>query len=242
MTDIVYVLGTGSKYNNLELRYSLRSVDTFIHNHHSLHIVGECPDFIDKRTINHIPAKDHSRHFHWRERNIMEKIKVACLSDDVSSNFLFFNDDHFLLRWVQDIARYPYYYHGEIALQHVHVENTYYKTRNNTIKLLKRLGVPNRNFDIHFPIVYNKKLFMESVASQDWLQPYGYTIKSVYCNVLGIEGVDHPDCKVNRPLTIEDARAYVANRELFSVGDQALVGGVPQVLNELFPEPSFYEA
>ena len=43
--DIVYILGNGSKFNNEEIRYSLRSLEKFV-NFDRVFIVGECPKFL----------------------------------------------------------------------------------------------------------------------------------------------------------------------------------------------------
>ena len=56
MIDFLYVLGSGSEYNNLELRLSLRSIDKYAHNLGRVFIVGEKPDWI--KNVIHIPVKD----------------------------------------------------------------------------------------------------------------------------------------------------------------------------------------
>ena len=55
MISVVYPLGTGSKWQNNELRYSLRSLSK-ISGIGDVFIVGEKPDWV--RNVIHIPCKD----------------------------------------------------------------------------------------------------------------------------------------------------------------------------------------
>ena len=50
--DILYVVGTGSKWDNNELRYSLRSIDKYGINIDRVFIVGTKPDFCDGKSIS----------------------------------------------------------------------------------------------------------------------------------------------------------------------------------------------
>src|SRR5690606_18188809 len=108
--------------------------------------------------------------------------------------FLFFNDDHFLLApW--DPATFHYKRSLQESLSSRKVQDAYYRTLHNTIALL---GGGN-NFDTHCPILYNKERFRRTVGTAPWYRPYGFAIKSLYCHLNGIEGSRYPDCKISRP-------------------------------------------
>ena len=46
MIDVFYVLGSGSKWQNNEIRYSLRTLEKYGHNVGQVYIVGQRPSFI----------------------------------------------------------------------------------------------------------------------------------------------------------------------------------------------------
>jgi hypothetical protein len=191
--DIVYTLGVGSKYKNHELRFSLRSVEKFLTGYGKVWIVGECPDWV--RNANHIPAADSGKN---PDHSIMLKITEACNHPEVSDDFLFFNDDHFLLS-AFSAPEFPYYYHGNLT---AYVKNRgldgYGRRANNTLQNLTKRDLPSKYFDVHTPIRYNKKTFLETVTSQPWDRTAdGFIIKSLYANALNIEGIEIKDGKLN---------------------------------------------
>ena len=55
--DLVFVVGNGSKYNNVELRIALRSVARYVP-HRKIFLVGAKPDWVNYDLVTHIPAED----------------------------------------------------------------------------------------------------------------------------------------------------------------------------------------
>lgn len=189
MIDVVYVLGKGSTWNNNEIRYSLRSVEMYLHGFRNVWIVGELPVWL--KNVNHIPAKDQ---FQVPDENIRHKILAACRHPEVSDEFLFINDDHYLLT---DFiaAEFPYYYCSTIE--------QYVKTRGhdgygnrclNTKRHLDQLGHESKYYDIHYPIRYNKAKFIEILGELPTKQ-HGYVLKSLYANAVKVQGIETRDCK-----------------------------------------------
>lgn len=211
--DIVYILGKGSVWKDNEIRYSLRSIEKHLKDYKNVYIIGECPDFLTN--VIHIPCNDYGdKH----ERNIMEKIKVACNTKEISDNFFFINDDHFLLKDVS-CKNYPYYYKG-LILDYITVRDfdDYRTALTNTFIELE--GKP-LNYDIHTPIIYNKKDFLKIMNKFSW-ENDDYVIKSLYCNSKGVKPVHLEDCKINQRLTTEQILEKLEGRSIFSVGDKAL--------------------
>ena len=204
MIDIVYPLGSGSHYNNDELKYSLRSVEKYLSGVANVWIVGECAGWI--QNVKHIfhpdnPAKSS-------DYNIMKKICRAIEEPELSENFLFFNDDHFLLHPFE-AKDFPYFY--DKTLERYLKErgaDTYGKRAKNTLEHLKSKGLPCKHFDIHYPIIYNKSLFLQHVAQAvDW-EKKAYVIKSMYTNSLLIEGTEAKDHKVGKELPAFGAQVF----------------------------------
>jgi hypothetical protein len=249
MIDIIYPLGSGSKWNNNELRYSLRSIEKHIKNFRNVYIIGECPDWIIKRSetegafingVTHIPFEESGH----ASKNIMEKILAACDQQDISEEFLFMNDDIFLMEDI-DAASFPFYYDRNVV-NHLSVYANYY---NEYIKAthseLIGSGLNTKYFDIHVPIRYNKKLFPEVMDQFDFNKKL--IVKSVYCNALNIQGEQRSDCKIMGKRPAKQILAEVENTTIFSTGDQCLLdwsreeSTVKTILKNTFPNKSKFE-
>lgn len=229
--DVVYVLGNGSRWKNNELKYSLRSIEKYL-KFGKVFIVGEKPDWI--KDIIHIPATDPHRAN--KERNIYEKILLACNDDRISNNFFFFNDDHFLLKKVDRLEAH----HREPLEEFTWGRYTMYKhSANNTISHLKRRSLSTFNYDIHCPIVYNKEKF--KAMDYNWNVRYGYLIKSLYGNTHQLQGRIMEDCKIQTTLTIHQLKDRVKDRWVFSIGDGAICKDLVKFMDELYPEKSRFE-
>lgn len=234
MTDIVIPLGIRSTQQNQELRYALRSIEKHLTGVGNVFIIGEHPDWLTN--VIHIPYTEDPRN-RYRDRNIALKMAEACKDSRVSDNFLMVHDDHFLLSDYEASA-FPYYHMGPMNEGH----GQYGETKQNTKSLLSFTELFN-NYDCHCPIVFNKQLFMRSVALADWSKWYGYCLKTLYCVMNGIDGQLTEDIKIRYPLTRGEIWAQIIDRKWFSIGDRCFApGGMRDVLNELYPSKSKYEA
>lgn len=196
MIDIVYPLGKGSHYKDDELRFSLRSVEKYLSGYDKVWIIGERPEWL--QNINHIPFDDDITK--PPDYNIMRKISRAIEEPELTDDFLFLNDDHFLLHPFT-ANEFPYFYEKtlEVYLKE-RGSDTYGRRAKNTLEHLKANNLPTKHFDIHFPIIYNKSLFLQHVTNAvDW-NKNAYVIKSMYANSLLIEGVEGKDSKIGKEL------------------------------------------
>jgi hypothetical protein len=233
MTSICIPLNNRSTVNNLELRYCLRSIEKHLSGVDEIFIIGYCPDWV--QNVIHIPADEDPRN-RFRDRNIMNKMVMACKDERVSDNFLMVHDDHFLLA-DYEAGAFPYYHMGPMNEGF----GQYGDTKQNTKSLLHFQPEFN-NYDCHCPIVFNKQLFMRSVALADWSKWYGYCMKTLYCVMNGIEGEYMEDIKIRMPLKADMINDLLAGRSWFSIGDRCWTdGGMKEVLQTLYPTPSKYE-
>lgn len=234
MTDICIPLGARSTQKNQELRYCLRSIGQHLTGVGNVFIIGETTDWI--QNVIHIPFTEDPRN-RFRDRNIMLKISEACKDSRVSDNFLMVHDDHFLLA-DYEAGAFPCYHMGPMNEGH----GQYGYTKENTRSLLSFTESFN-NYDCHCPIVFNKQLFMRSVAMADWSKWYGYCLKTLYCVMNGIEGEHMFDIKIRMPWKSDEIKSAIDGRKWFSIGDRCFKeGGMWDVLNELYPKQSKYEA
>lgn len=234
-TSIIIPLGTGSRWNNTELRFALRSVEKHLTGYGDVFIVGDLPDWC--RNVEHIPCYDQGDKTYDKERNIYTKIMAACNDERVTDDFLFMNDDHFLLQ-DYEAGKFPYYCDG--WLSEFLTVTDYKHTVANTIEIYKDWHAVY--FDIHCPIVYNKKIFEYYLSDLDWSKRFGYCIKTIYCNsTIAFTAFDYPDLKINEVYSADQIRKLITGRPWFSIGDRAREGGLLKVLQELYPKKSKYE-
>lgn len=235
-TSIVIPLGTGSRWNDTELRYCLRSIEKHLTGYGDIFIIGEKPDWL--RNVVHVPFADQGDKTYDKELNIYSKIMAAIADDRVTDDFLFMNDDHFLLQGYE-AGKFPYYCHG--WLNDFMITSDYKHTVTNTANLFSL--IPDiLYFDVHAPVLYNKAIFAATFAGLDWSKWFGYCIKTVYANnVIGLTAIEYPDLKISEAYPASKIHKLLSGRAWFSIHDRAFNGGVRQVLQELYPKKSKYE-
>jgi len=231
---IAYILGDGSKHDNLELRLSLRSIEKNL-NPSEVIVCGHDPGFLSDK-VKYIP------NFPEKKENdaawgIKENLLALCRHPDTPDEFTLFNDDYFIL---QPMASFPYYHKGELreAMERIG-SGIFYGHLLATVTVLEKQKLPTKHFDCHWPIIYDKKKLQKIIEDQDWDVPLGPTIRSLYCNTLGIDGEFADDTKLNRP--IKDWELHCFGRKMISVGDESFDGNCRKYWLSLFPNKSRYE-
>lgn len=253
MIDIICPLGTKSHWFDNELRYSLRSIEIFANGAGNVFIVGEHPAwmnsepqkqegiFINNNHIIHIPTKDKF----GSQRNIHEKIKLACLDKRVSDDFLFWNDDFFLMDFI-DCENYPYHRYGilEDKISKRIANDGYRRAMENSQRFLKEHDRCTMYYDIHCPIIYNKKKYLELMDQVDWSVPNGYVIKSLYANYWQVPSVFMPDLKITADTGLADIHEKIKGRHIFSISDGIMLAPAKTMkiyLEETYNKKSKYE-
>lgn len=246
MIDILIPLGKGSRHDNIELRYCLRSIEKHLSGVRDVWIVGEKPGWT--KDVVHIPIGESSSNWN-RARNIYQKIMagikmIGCYQDEpvsLSDNFLFMNDDHFLLT-DNHAPLFPNYHRGRIELANFKQNIPQYTQYKNTIELL---GPGLYDFGVHCPIVLNKERFGLVFKKIKWPE-HGFEIKSSYMG-WGIaetkNWVHCEDLKFHEPVMMKSVvYDILKDRDWFSVGDKTLKSGcMLEVLSELYPDKSKWE-
>jgi hypothetical protein len=233
MVDIIIPLNNRSTQKNIELKYCLRSIEKHLYGVGNIFIIGHCPEWV--QNVIHIPADEDPRN-RFRDRNIMNKMLIPCKDERVSDDFLMVHDDHFLLT-DYEAGAFPYYHMGLMN----EGQGQYGDTKQNTKSLLSFTESFN-NYDCHCPIVFNKQLFMRSVALADWSKWYGYCLKTLYCVMNGIDGEYMEDIKIRMPLKCSSIMELLHDRSWFSIGDRCWTdGGMKEVLQTLYPNKSRFE-
>jgi len=227
--DIVYTYCFTPHQGNKQLIYSLRSVEKYLTgNIGKVYIIGDDPEL---QNVIHIPATNLKS----AAINIKDKLLIACNTAEITDDFLYMADDHFLLR-PDDIETYPVYSNGKLYDLSRTQRGSYKMVVQETMRYL-----PNgKNYNIHAPIIYNKEKLMDIIEETDW-QPLGLLIKSLYCNRLELAGRESPDCKISRDMSIVEMRSRIAGRAVFSTGREYRIRQLKQFMEELYPIKSKYE-
>jgi hypothetical protein len=232
--EAVYLLGTGSPFQNEELRYSLRSLDTYAWGITRVILVGECPSWINREHVEHIPFKEEGP----KDYRIAAKILHVCEQRIVTKPFLFCNDDFFFTKPFE-ASHYPYFYKGDLIN---HPPRTAYQHQLLFTKdYLSSQRLPTKHFDVHTPIIYDPMLFKALKPVWEYSKnTIGLVVKSTYCNHYNIKGQIYSDIKL-KEFASETAQQRVRGANVFSIYDSAWTTGVYDYLKKQFTKKSKYE-
>jgi hypothetical protein len=193
--DLVYILTNASKWQNNEIRYSLRSVEKNLNMQiGKIFIVGYLPKFIETKEVWHIDTQDFYTN---KLRNAVRKIKAACNDQRVSDRFILMNDDFFIMKKTDEIK---YWIKGTLARamrKYKAYKGYYYNAIRDTKNLLESMGIENpMDFEIHAPIIIEKKRFLDIDRKLDLESKRGLVFRSIYGNLNHIKGEIVPDVKI----------------------------------------------
>ncbi len=234
LNDIVYILGTGSRWDNNEIRYSLRSLKNLPHR--NVYVIGESLPWF--QNIKHIPASDP---YSNKQRNAMYKLRIASEIVSLSDDFVLMNDDFFI---VQPLTQ---------------LETFYKRTLKETVSEYKKSPSPNPkklaryedaifntaamypdglDYSLHIPFTFNKQKLKELLLSLDSHTPY--LIRTMYGNRYNIGGRQMDDVKVQQNKfdfkNVPDTTIFLSSND--TIGKDY---HYRQFLSERFSAPSKYE-
>jgi len=240
--DIVYVLGSGSGWNNNELRISLRSVERNLKNFGKIFVVGEDPGFLSGNVIYiYYPDEISSRN---ADGNMARKIIRACNDPRLSDNFLFMNDD-FIINKEIDAAEIPWMHKGDMKDHPPRFWKTqFYRNRlRRTFDVLAERNLPTLQYDYHAPMLMNKKKFPQVMEKFDYAADIGYTFRSLYGNSLALEAEPLVDQKktMYAYYTLAQIKERVAVPFFVGYNDQGLNSSFKYWMVTTFHEQSRFE-
>lgn len=225
MTSVVIpLIKHGSKNDDLELLYALRSIEKHLKGYSEVFIISDyLPRWMKPEAVTLIRVLAGQK----KQANIRKKILTACNDTRVSDPFFYSMDDIFLLQNVR-AKDFPYYYSPSDLVGE--------KASTKLFAELKTAGLEAKHYDNHFPIVYHKEKFKASqVFSPEC------AVKGAYGNFNRVEGIELKDLKINSHLTYPRIKEVIKGYPSFSVGDGGMTPAMKQVLSELYPTKSKYE-
>lgn len=200
--DIVYTVK--QERENEELTYSLRTLINLPHDR--VYIVGGCPENINKAKITYVPTTTQSTKYKTTAVNL----KVVSEIQDLSENFIWMNDDFFILQKISDPIK-------ELNLCQIQMKEwvSSFIKRNlrltqymygvkQTALYLNRIGIKNPvGYELHIPFIYNKSsvktmFSLSGIDQVPLLQP-----RSVYGNMFLKDSVESKDVKILRNSVVD---------------------------------------
>jgi len=231
--DIVYVCKKSWGHEN-ELRFSLRSAERNL-KFDKVFIFGHKASFLNDKVI-HVSGGDTSKD---KFVNVARKISMIVDDQRISDDFIYMNDDFFILKEYPTI---PYYCNKSIRawVDSTDTKESFKGTKwHQNIHDLYKTFPEGMFFETHFPIVYNKQLL------KDVIEKYGIsqssTIRSHYCNEYKdrLEFEETEDHKIYNPEELKELKTY---KEFLSTTDlmanHSLFKGF---MGSRFSTPSSYE-
>ena len=180
--DVVYICRSGP---NEELRYSIRSVEKNLP-HNNIWVIGQSPEwykgsFIEVKNVN------------AKYSNARANLDALIRSKLITEDFILMNDDFFIMRPIEKIS---YFYEGTLLERAERNElltttGAYTQLLYNTHDKLIKMGIEEPlNYEMHIPMIMNKKKFKEVLKHKTCLW------RSLYGNIYEVGGTDREDVKV----------------------------------------------
>lgn len=238
MRDVVYILGSGSKWGDNELRYSLRSVVRHLP-HERIFIIGEKPDWIAWNDgIFHIPEVDP---YNNKLRNGVWKIRRAAKTAEITEEFVLMNDDFFLLRDIPDVQVFNRGPLWQSIRKHMSKKGYYFEAMKRALVILAEEGVPvPLDYAVHYPVVYEKKKVLELIERLHRHVEHGLLFRTMYGNIFNKGGEERQDVKVRGP---KELARRAPDLDMVSTTDElVLKKPFREWIGSVFPEACKYEA
>jgi len=231
--DLLIPLSNKSTWSDNELRYALRSVESNLQGIDTVWTIGHKPEWLINTT--HILLGEATKTN--SDANIIAKVEYLCKQPGLSDNFIRMSDDQLVLKFLK-ASEIPIYHVGKGKSG----STTWYKRLQNTLKALDHLDP--RNYDSHYPMIYNKKDFIKSIKGfKYWTNP-GYTINSLYFNQVLVERKRLPigyRTHIRKPLSIKEIEAISQDSYFLCYNDSGLNESMKMLIECIFPNPSGFE-
>lgn len=255
--DAVYFL-KHSRCQDVELRFSLRSVAKYFEDVDKVWIFGDCPDFIsdDKSIIEHVPHQAIGDLIGLRSpiTNGFQLFFASSLLPELSKEFLWFCDDFVLLKPITHADASTVRYLEDLDQVKVRGQGMWVESLWRTYDTLKRLQYPTFNFETHAPAYFRKKWIMDAyrdfrswITDDRWLGMLGQTgILNHALKADAFEPVSILDPYVRagfygRSFQLADIQDECRQRMCMSYDERAFTPAMLTYLHECFPAPCRYE-
>lgn len=227
--DIVYNLKEETTYD--EFRYSLRSLENIPHKR--VFVFGGCPNWATN--VIHKPFSQLESTKWDRSAGLLKRI---CEDKEITKNFIWFNDDFYVLKPIESL---DYYYDRTLAervadfrkMSMWGLGSRYSMRLESASYRLRFEGYPTKNFELHVPIIFNREKLLEIFNKY----PQIGARRSLYGNTY----ISNP--KEMKDIKIHDLESIPNENDTFVSTSNASfrAGKIGEFLKETFNKPSIYE-
>lgn len=238
--DVVLPLSSnGSKFDNLEARMALRSIQTNFLNLGKIYVVcEELPAWMTN--VVHVKRGDSSAS--GKDAVLIHKVLEACKIPELSQKFIFWSDDQVLTSPLSSADIVP-------VVASIPIDKMGNSKWNNRLKRTKELleskGKPSHNWESHVPQLFDKTKFVEIMSSVDFDSDIGYGINTLYFNMLDTQPtVKQESVKVTlegQKLCCGGIPKAIRGKPWIGYNDAGFQNGLSNWLKNNFPAPSKYE-
>lgn len=240
---ILYIIGEGSKNDNIELRYSLRSI-SYCRGVDKVGIVGFKPDFVSDE-VEFYPCDDP---YNRKHKNMMRKVLGFAESEFAPDHFLMSSDDHIYIRPC-DFDNYPVYYQREELYKEVPLgkgKNGYYKSLVETRGLLEKYNLPIYMCNIHANTHFDTELYKHNrlIFAEAMELEHGGEVSAIMGNLMIANGATQtffPDKKIKEFANSKELSEQIYEAECISLSDKSIECGILPYIDKLFPNKCRYE-
>lgn len=185
--DVVYIVK--DNVNPITMKYSLRSLK-HLKDLENVWIVG--PKLIQFKNINFLEMEDLTDN---KQENVILKLLKVCREKRLSENFILMNDDFFFLEDTKIEILKEGLLKDKIKRYKINSPlSKYTKALEDTESYLKSKGFKKiKNFEVHYPFIYNKKKFLEIFSN---LENKKLLHRSIYGAFEKYDGTETEDFKV----------------------------------------------
>ena len=220
----LYVCGAGSKWENQELKYSLRSVEKNV-KEFDVTVVGIIPDWVKAGSLQYIPIPEPSGN-----RLFRVAAKIAAALPYMPDNFIHMADDFVLM---EPIDFFETIYTGtlkqKLAMEQSGGYNSVHlKAEQNTLEAFIDTEKELLDYDAHAPFPMCRDFAFSMFAAFPVWKDMQW--KCVYGNMFEIGGIQGPNAKIETWAGWK----YLSLCEYPNPETQKL-------MHETFPEPSRFE-
>jgi hypothetical protein len=238
--DVVYPISggnhgkkkLGSKWDDNELRYSLRSLEQYFPNMGRVFIVGHRPEWLTN--VIHIPAED--KHRHNKDANLLDKVLLACKAG-ISSTFLRLSDDQCVLR---EWGGMDVWHMGDVDGRR---GGNWWRRCQNTCNYLKANGRPTFFYDCHCPAPVDRDTFIQVAEEAPYAEPPGMCINTLYFNSIDIprEQMNGRKVAFHRPIGPKKIARLSKDKLFLGYSEAGTNKWLKRFLQKRFPEKSRLE-
>jgi len=255
--DALYVY-QHSPHDDFEIRHSLRSLAQHASYIRKVWIYGDRPNFISNDTslIEHVPHEATSRVLGVKTPviNFFLLMFLSSLIPGLSSEYLFFSDDFYLLKGYPPEEARKDRYSEDMTLNKVRGRGIWVDALWRTYDVLIRLGYTGYNFETHIPAYMTRKRVMDAycdfkdfITEDRWyglLGPTAILNHSYKQEKMPLTNLLEENTRSGfwgKPPTYEEVVSQSEGKTFFNFDDPAFGDSIRRFLVERFPARSKFE-